>query len=206
MGSNGSDLVASIETACKIWFNPLQERTVRELDQLPVSEREKVWADFSGDTKLSAFTSGVEDPNDMDGHLMKLHDEIAKVSDKKAFEQAQKASPEYTDSREFRLGFLRTDQFDAQAAAQRITQHFEQKKQLFGEESIGREILLSDLSPCEQEILQSGLFQPLAEPDKGGRQILFFWYKALGSWTSDEVVSLNVSKRRYFSHDFLYLK
>jgi hypothetical protein len=188
MDSRQRDIISSIETACRIWFNPPHERTIRELDELTIQEREKVWADFSGNAELSSFRSNYRmDPEDLNECLLRLDQEIVNIQqhDKDAFEQAQRITPQYTGSKEFRLRFLRTDAFDAKAAAHRITRHFEEKRMLFGEDRLGRDISLSDLRSSDMTILRSGLYQNSPETDKGGRQILFFWYDASKHWDED---------------------
>jgi hypothetical protein len=96
------------------------------------------------------------------------------TQDKDAFLQAQTAAPRYTDSKEFRLKFLRADVFDIDKATQRIIKHFEVKRSLFGPESLGRDVtLLQDFNKDDLETLKCGGLQILPRPDQFGRLILF---------------------------------
>lgn len=75
-------------------------------------------------------------------------------------------------NKEFRLLFLRTDtSFNAKQAAAKFVKHFELKLELFGEEKLGREIMLQDLEPDDWKHTQT---RWLLHRDRSGRAILFW--------------------------------
>ena len=181
------------EVACGIWFCPVQERTQRELHQLSQAEREKVWADMSGDNVLSTFETMEEDSEVVARCLCEMDDEISRTSRKEAFLQAQGLAPDYVNSESMRIKFLRSEMFDTKAAAVRIIRHFEEKKSLFGEDKLGRDILLSDLTEDDMEALTCGGAQFLRERDKGGRRVYFSRYVSMKYKNRENVVRLEGS-------------
>jgi hypothetical protein len=66
----------------------------------------------------------------------------------------------------FRLSFLRAEQFDAKKAAERIFNHFEEKLDLFGPEKLTRDILIQDLDEETTECLECGRMQLLPQRDR----------------------------------------
>ena len=78
--------------------------------------------------------------------LLALNESLGKIKTKGAFEQAQRMNQRYTDNPEFRLMFLRADNFEIENAALRIVRHFESKLELFGPDKLARDITLDDLT------------------------------------------------------------
>mmetsp|Transcript_27989 Transcript_27989/g.36569 ORF Transcript_27989/g.36569 Transcript_27989/m.36569 type:complete len:301 (-) Transcript_27989:808-1710(-) len=82
--------------------------------------------------------------------------------------------PEYVESEEFRLPFLRADLFNVTAAAQRIVDYWDHKVQLFGvEKGLKRHISLLDLKEEDYEALKLSGVQLLPRVDEAGRAIIF---------------------------------
>ena len=82
--------------------------------------------------------------------------------------------PEYVNTKQFRLAFLRSARFDTKLAAEKIIRHFTQKQDLFGNNNsdvMGRDVKLSDLSKADKIVLESGMVQILPVRDTGGRFI-----------------------------------
>jgi len=99
------------------------------------------------------------------------------ASCKKNFASAYLRARHWNESyiRESRLLFLRAERFDVQSAVQLMIQHFEVKKDLFGDgEILGRDVRLSDLSISERSILELGNMQVLPSRDVAGRTILAY--------------------------------
>jgi hypothetical protein len=183
--------MSHIAVACEIWFCPVQERTSRELHQLSQVEREKVWADMSGDECLSTFEIIKEDSEVVAQCLREMDDEISITSRKEAFLQAQGLAPGYVNSEPMRTKFLRSEMFNPKAAAARIIRHFEVKKNLFGEDKLGRDILLSDLTEeGDMEALSCGGGQFLREADKAGRRVYFSRYVGIKYKSRKNIVRL----------------
>jgi hypothetical protein len=111
--------------ACKIWFNPDGPRAATELKQLPLEEREKVWADLTGREATTTFTQNIkEDAEMLKSKLLELStaletadrvraiDADDNVDKKCAFDLARESNPEYVRSESFRLKFLRASGYD----------------------------------------------------------------------------------------------
>ena len=98
--------------------------------------------------------------------------------EKQQYEKALGMSPEYVNSRNFRLKFLRAEEFNPKLAAARMALHFEQKYELFGEDKLGRDIYMRDLNEDDMDCLKTGYLQVLKELDFGNRRVIFY-YRAL---------------------------
>ena len=72
-----------------------------------------------------------------------------------------------------RLAFLRCDRFDCKEAAERYIKYYDLIQHLFGENVLGRDILLSDLGRREMNALKEGHIQFLPQRDAAGRAIQF---------------------------------
>eukprot|EP00339_Tiarina_fusa_P027317 CAMPEP_0117080352 /NCGR_PEP_ID=MMETSP0472-20121206/56695_1 /TAXON_ID=693140 ORGANISM="Tiarina fusus, Strain LIS" /NCGR_SAMPLE_ID=MMETSP0472 /ASSEMBLY_ACC=CAM_ASM_000603 /LENGTH=319 /DNA_ID=CAMNT_0004807961 /DNA_START=69 /DNA_END=1026 /DNA_ORIENTATION=- len=162
------------QNACKIWFCPSEERISRELREMPQEEREKVWADLSGNEKTSQFRKDVpEEPEEIARALDEMSTALQEITDKPALDLATKQDGEYVDGRSFRLMFLRSCEYDGKRAAQKLVEHMNTKQQLFGDHCLGRDIKLSDLNEEDMKTLNSGGLQFLPERDNAGRIVLY---------------------------------
>ena len=160
---------SSFHLACKIWFIPSDEKIARELHVLPCQEREKVWADLSGNEKASSFRQQVDEDNTcISTSLDALSLEINCIQNKKAFLLAALESQD----RSFHVMFLRCCNFDGKKAAKLVFDHLEQKRQLFGDASLGRDITADDLSKSELDMVCSGGLEILQDRDAAGRPVL----------------------------------
>ena len=86
-----------------------------------------------------------ETPELVASSLEQLVKEVNLIQDKKAYDAAVSQSFEFVSSREFQMKFLRAERFDVNKAAERMVYHFDKKRELFGADSLGRELRLSDL-------------------------------------------------------------
>lgn len=131
-----------------------------------------------GSTPVASMEELEKDPAFVDTKLQEMEQQLKQM--KSAFGWNLKVAPleiaetqnfEYTQSRLFRLKFLRCDRFDASLAAGRFIRYFDWKMELFGEESLARDIILSDLTKKEQATLKKGYMQRLPVRDRAGRAI-----------------------------------
>jgi hypothetical protein len=83
-------------------------------------------------------------------------------------------NPDYVRNRNFRLMFLRSDQFDVKRAALRLARHFQVKLDLFGEAKLAEDITQDDLDKVTMEALYSGFVQLLPTRNRAGRAISIF--------------------------------
>uniref|UniRef100_A0A7R9ZJT1 CRAL-TRIO domain-containing protein n=1 Tax=Craspedostauros australis TaxID=1486917 RepID=A0A7R9ZJT1_9STRA len=171
--SSTQDHLTVEDIAKRILCFPTQARTSRELRALPTSQREKVWADMTGDPLLSNYAPMVETPEFISRCLSKLEAEIAAIVDKPAYDKACKQDPGYLRHPQFRLMFLRADEYKIDAAAARMVHHFNAKLELFGEAALTRDIDIHDFDEDDLQSLRAGGIQILPDPDRAGRPIIF---------------------------------
>ena len=199
------------DLAQMIWCMPQDRRTANELMTASSEEREKVWADMIAEPQSTRYKINPEEPAFIEQCLAELNEELDELRTKRQstttversensqagvkltpYEQAYQMSPEYVTSRSFQLSFLRADQFDPKAAAQRILLHFETKKELFcdscsgsgsGEEDsnieiLGRDVTFDDLTDEERTWSYTSndgaghFMRFLRERDTAGRPIM----------------------------------
>ena len=86
------------------------------------------------------------------------------------FRKAKQINDEYVER--IKIFALRADDYNPQKAASRIVSFFAFKSQLFGEESLGREILWTDLEDKDMECCKQGTVQMLKERDRSGRTVI----------------------------------
>ena len=137
-------------------------------------ERIKSEVDNSNDYCVDESAEFVEE------HLQLLSDELRKLHTpaRESFDLAMKLNPEYVNSKDFRLMFLRADQFNASRAARRMAEHFDFKLELFGVNKLGRPITFQDLNDDDRVCLMTGFIQFLGHKDNnrpvglvGGRYV-----------------------------------
>jgi hypothetical protein len=161
-----------LSDACNIWIYPTQERTSRELNDLPTEEREKVWADLSGDGKISHFTGERDNcitrQEEEEEQLVQLNEELKKVE---RLLPSIPAVKNYISQRPFRLMFLRSSQGNSAAAAKQIVKHMQLKEALFGTQALSKDVQLEDLSEQDMAALSCGAMQWLSERDRGQRLV-----------------------------------
>lgn len=147
-----------------------EEVLARELEKLSLDEHEKIIFDVHGLPRYSLE----DDPAALEARLKDLELELRTITkDREAYDDARAINPSYVDNRKFRLLFLRSESYDARAAAEMIVCHFDAKKRLFGEGDIlARDIWISDLNPTELQLLELGVMQVLPSRDAAGRTVI----------------------------------
>jgi hypothetical protein len=138
----------------------------KQMSQLSVQDREKAYMDVHGVSDLVEET-----PEMVEGGLVQLESEILLLKDRAAYDLAESMDPSYTRNRDFRLAFLRTELFDSQKAALRITRHFQMKLDLFGSNRLVMDITQDDLDTAAMGTLYRGNARFLSATDRAGRII-----------------------------------
>ena len=138
-----------------------------ELNQLSMKERERVYEEIHGVDEVIAET-----PEFVAVKLAALDSALRRIPSKPAYDQAESMSSEYVSDPKFRLMFLRADAFDAEKAAARLVMFMEEKKKMFGPQTLVRRIMLSDFSKDDMVCLKSGALQALPVRDRAGRAIM----------------------------------
>jgi hypothetical protein len=139
------------------------------MTDLSIEERESVFHDLHGVAEPIK-----EEPEFIAKSLAELDVEIAKKKNREAYEHAKRIDPQYVHSLEFRLMFLRSERFDVKPTASRLVRHFETKLELFGPESLAREIRYEDLYEGAVKSLEAGDMQLVPLRDRTGRAIACF--------------------------------
>lgn len=142
----------------------------KELYSMSLEEREKLYEEIHG-----VHDDVDETPDFLRTKLTALEMEIQLliVQRKAEFYQiAFRLSETSMTDRNFRLMFLRAEYYNPQNAARRIMQFLERKKKYFGEETLGRPLLLTDMNEDDMECLRSGILQLLPTRDSVGRAVI----------------------------------
>jgi hypothetical protein len=142
----------------------------RDLNKMQLKEREDVLQDIHGVADVVN-----EDPEFVDQALIDLDTWLAKKRNNnkaKAYNIAAAQSAEFVERKSFRLMFLRSNRFNAKAAAVQMLKHFEVKLVMFGAEKLCKDIKLEDLSPEDLLCLDKLHMQFLANRDPAGRLVL----------------------------------
>jgi hypothetical protein len=159
----------------------------KEMNQLSVEEREKVFEDVHG------IAPDVDEPHEfIEAYLALLEKEITNIASKAAYDLASFMSKEYTSSKKLRLMFLRAESFDAYKAASRMVRFFDEKYALFGAEKLTKDIVLADLDPDDIAALETGFYQVLPEKDSAGRKVFCAFPQLRVVRTTQNVVSDDV--------------
>lgn len=189
---------ATFGHACGIWFNPTVDIISNDLRDLPKGRRELVWSDMIGnDSNADHFERGIktESPETIASSLQELEKELKSMFSfgDTALRRARNQCSEYVDNSDFRLKFLRSERFHVKNAANRLLRHFEEKKFLFGEHCLGRDIRLSDLNDDDVQSLSCGGQQVTTILDRHARAIEVTNYHLL----QNNTVTSKISEVRY---------
>jgi hypothetical protein len=138
----------------------------QELNKLSMKERDEVLYDVHGVSDVMD-----EEPAFVKRCFQELQNEILKIKDKTAYDQALYQNEAYVTDEKFSLLFLRAEGFDPRSAAARMVSFFQAKLELFGPELLARDIKVSDLDEDDIRCLESGYAQLLHGRDRAGRAI-----------------------------------
>jgi hypothetical protein len=120
----------------------------QQMSKLSMDEREKAYFDVHGITNITEET-----PEMIQTCMDALDEEITRLQEKAAYDQALSKNPMYVQEYAFRLKFLRADRFDAKKAALRLARHFEAKLDLFGTSKLVQDITQHDLQEGDMDAL-----------------------------------------------------
>jgi hypothetical protein len=188
--------LSSFEFLAKIVCSPGHVRTERELAALTIDEREKVWADMTGDPTVSRYAEvAPEDPAMVQHCLQELQVELQGLAAQQASSRnnarnsalqralQQQQQQQGNIQRAMRLAFLRAVGFNVPEAALKMRNHYEEKMKLFGgrqhdddDSFLNQPITLQDLSPDDLQVLAGGGHQILSQPDRAGRFVCYARY------------------------------
>jgi hypothetical protein len=138
----------------------------QELNQMSFKEREKLYEEIHG-----VESTVHETPEFVEQHLQSLAIEIQLIPIKPAYDEALRRFPDYIKGKKFLIMFLRTDHFDSKRAANRLVNFLENKRKLFGIETLGRPLQYRDLDEDTRNAFQTGVYQWLPARDRTGRPV-----------------------------------
>jgi hypothetical protein len=164
----------------------------REMNELSVQEREKVFDDMHGVAETLEETQQLltESLDGLDKALAKLPRTI-----RKAFDRAMFLRPELENGSSFKLQFLRAECFNIDLASKRMANFFTQKLKYFGEDKLVKNISLEDLQEREVDILKSGSFIKLPQRDPTGRPIVIVDFTKFDLSDQDSMVRTSCTSR-----------
>jgi hypothetical protein len=144
------------------------ERVQEEYESLPYQEREQIQHDMFGTGEEAIM----ENPQFNRDAIQRLEGALEEILAKEAYELAQIMCPDYVNSDDFRLLFLRSERFDIQAAAEKLVLYWDRKVELFGPERAFRKISIEDLDNEEDVVaLEKGGIRALPFTDSAGRAL-----------------------------------
>lgn len=105
------------------------------IHELSIEEQEKIIFDIHGIATVREEDDGV-----IRSSMTGLEKEIEKIASKEAYDFAMVLNRAYVMGHDFRMMFLRACNFNTTQAAMMIVNHFETKRELFGDDALGRDI------------------------------------------------------------------
>ena len=180
-------------------FPPSSQRLVTEL-----SDSQRV----QGLEELHGVSSEYPEPN-IEQSVKELERELLTIQNKKEaivplsltlpratitsprtrsyYKQAMVSSPEYV--RGLYLKCLRAKDFDPKQSAELLERFLELKSRLFGQETLTRDIIMSDLSSEDIQYWKTDFIQISKQRDSAGRSVMYFRGKALQEIPTITIVS-----------------
>jgi len=142
----------------------------KEFTSLTVQERSKTYEEIHGVSDCIDET-----PAFVENCLLQLDEELSRITEKSAYEIAEQQNKAYVTDEKFRLMFLRATFFHPQKAGVKLVAFFEGKLHYFGQETLTRQLQLSDLGHNEGAFLKAGHVQVLPARDRSGRPIRVYY-------------------------------
>ena len=149
---------------------PSMSSLVQEWNQLSLQERELVQGEVHG---VASGFSVEETPELIQERMEQMDEEINKIRKKSAYDKAVFLNPSYVKDPDFRIMFLRCENFQPREAAHRIVRFFECRLDFFGPDRFANRLGFLDLDKDDQEYIKSGPIQLLSQKDRSGRAVLW---------------------------------
>ncbi|KAL3934610.1 MAG: hypothetical protein SGBAC_009711 [Bacillariaceae sp.] len=129
-----------------------------------IQEEQEVLHGVAGDVVINE--------NIMNDLLLSLTAQLDRLKKGSAYETAARRNGQaYAANRELQTAFLRANRFDPKESAEKMIKFFKYKQELFGEESLERDITAEDLDGDDVKCLLEGYFQYSPFRDRSGRKI-----------------------------------
>eukprot|EP00521_Asterionellopsis_glacialis_P008381 CAMPEP_0195286304 /NCGR_PEP_ID=MMETSP0707-20130614/3810_1 /TAXON_ID=33640 /ORGANISM="Asterionellopsis glacialis, Strain CCMP134" /LENGTH=369 /DNA_ID=CAMNT_0040345925 /DNA_START=350 /DNA_END=1459 /DNA_ORIENTATION=+ len=106
--------------------------------------------------------------------LAQMDQALEVIQEKESYELGVFSNPDYLESEKFRTMFLRSDNYNPQAAAKRMVLYWDRKVNLFGVDKAFRPLRIpTDFQPQDETAAANGGFRLLPDRDEAGRAIIF---------------------------------
>jgi hypothetical protein len=133
-----------------------------------------------------------ENPERIETAMQVMQETIdVKITTRKAYDKALENGSKYIHDREFRLKFLRANDFDAVKAAWKFVKYLDILHKYYGVDALMRPLYFSDLNGPELDLLRAGHMQLLKSRDRSGRRVL----NVLGAYRKEHTFFSKVSKQ-----------
>lgn len=167
---------------------------IQEMNELTFEERERVLYDLHGVSSEGGDI--LETPDLLEKGLLdveRLLDEESRKPYNVLLRLAMKQFPERIKDPNFRLMFLRAEDWDVRKAVDRILRHLTEQQVLFGDSKVGKRITQDDLSADDVRALENSHFQLFPEKDRAGRLVIFdsVQHRSIADFSPDSLVSKN---------------
>lgn len=151
----------------------LFDEIARELNALTMQEREAILHQLHGVSNEEVVEESHHVITTALSNVQRLLEEERHKPSNRFLRLAEQQYPQRIGDPNFRLMFLRAEDFNVRAAVDRILIHLEVQHILFGNDKVGKRITLDDLSRGDIQALENGHFQVLREKDRAGRLVAF---------------------------------
>ena len=146
----------------------------QELLKLSVPQRQQALEDIHGVSEM---------PQETESGLVALLEQFDQIlaqeeTTNELYRAAVLQNRDYITSREFRLSFLRAEEYNVLEAKARLMRHLELKARILGLHQLGLHICMDDLDANALKCLKSGLGQHHPWTDRSGRAV-FSWHTPL---------------------------
>lgn len=166
----------------------------KELDKLSVQEHETILFDIHGITPTVE-----EDAQQVQVMLQEMKALLETLPGNEAYMETKAIDEAY--AAEYRLMYLRGEHYNVQAAAEKLVQRLEAKKDYFGGGSIlAREIRWSDLSEVAKKVVESGYLVASTVRDSSGRAVIFSSTQYERNSTVRDMVRTDRARLRLFHY------
>ena len=146
----------------------LEVELLEEFDKLSMSEQEMILFDLHG------LPSSEEKPCQelVASRLKRLEVLLDSFPGNGAYKATKEIDPKFVQG--LLPIFLESENYDLELTAEKLVQHLDVKRRLFGSgEILGRDVRQSDLTPKDIENLQMGFMQFAPVSDSSGRVMLY---------------------------------
>ena len=175
-------------------FDPKHaDRTIaNDLNRMTAGQREIVYDDIHGVRNLRMEETT---PSKLLECLSLMNDAIKRIGNKPAYDEACKLNSRYVlRNNQFRIIFLRAEEYDIDKAAQRFVNYLDVFYNFFGMKALMRPIYYNDLEKSDQTHVREGVHQLLPCRDRTGRRIM----TRIGNMGSPDQSQSTPSVRTYF--------